>query len=119
MSELNKEKYRDCYYSRSESRSVCMYFRDDHYPFRYRATASASNVGEYWWVDRVFVTPELRGCGFGKGLLTEVLDMIRERGGGLVRVCPGGYNMKYSDQFKFYEACGFKEARPGEMVITV
>jgi len=82
------------------------------------ATASASFI-DRWWVDRVFVPENMRGNGLGKKLLLEVLDLIRERGGGRVEVCPGGYNMKYRDQKAFYQSCGFVEVEKGRMEITV
>ena len=48
-----------------------------------------------------------------------MLERIKERGGGLVVVCPGGYNTPYSQQRAFYEKCGFRQTEPGKMEIRV
>lgn len=80
-----------------------------------RATASASQMPDCWWVDRVFVYPSLRRKGLGRKLVNEMLELIRARGGGRVVVCPGGYNMKYAEQRAFYEACGFCEVESDEV----
>ena len=106
------------YCRNGDSQSVSMYFQGEFW--KYRATASASHIGDKkWWVNRVFVSEELRGRGFGKGLLLEVLDLIRAQGGSVVHVCPGGYNIPQKQQFAFYRACGFEEIASGEFAIIL
>jgi predicted GNAT family acetyltransferase len=115
-----KHQSREGYYlSDNYPQSISASFYDVVNRFRYRATASVSNIGSYWWVDRVFVSEELRGRGFGKGLLTEVLDTIKAHGGGLVRVCPGGYNIPFRNQVAFYRSCGFEKVQPGMLERTI
>jgi len=84
------------------------------------ATASASLIWEHWVINRVFVHKELRGRGLGKLVVAEMLKLIQERGGSLVRVSPGGYDLTYEEQRSFYESCGFVEVEDGlmEMKLT-
>ena len=108
-------------YRSSDDLSVCVsYFGASNGKGSFdNATASATHRPTHWWVDRVFVYPPLRGKGLGKRLVTEMLELVRARGGSTVQVAPGGYNMKYSDQRTFYESCGFTEIEPGLMELTL
>ncbi|MHC4864623.1 MAG: GNAT family N-acetyltransferase [Planctomycetota bacterium] len=121
MSEKCNEKHqsREGYYlSDNFPQSISASFYGDPHWY-YKATASASNLGDHWWIDRVFVSEELRGRGFGKGLLTEVLDTLKAHGGSLVKVCPGGYNTPFREQAAFYRACGFEKVQPGMLERTI
>ena len=101
----------------SDTHSISVYYRGktgfDN------ATASASRLPTYWWVDRVFVHKTLRRKGMGKLLVGELLKLIRTRGFCLVQVAPGGYGMEYEDQRSFYESCGFCETEPGLMELKL
>ncbi len=98
--------------------SVSAYYQRGPYRLQ-NATASVTLVRGHWWVDRVFVSTALRGEGVGKKLLLDVVERARKHTPGLkFVVAPGGYNMKYSDQKAFYEACGFAEVEPGLMELT-
>lgn len=100
------------------TQSVSAYYQRGPYRFQ-NATASVSLTADHWWIDRVFVSPGLRGKGVGKTLLLDVIERAREHTPGMkFVVCPSGYNMKYSDQKAFYESCGFVETEPGMMERT-
>lgn len=105
-------------YNKSSRPECCSVYCQQGNVFE-RATASASHLRNRWWIDRVFVSPSLRGKGLGKRMMLDVLAMVKEQGGGLVQVAPGGYNMRYRDQKSFYEACGFAEVKPGLMELTI
>jgi len=64
--------------------------------------------GTEWWINRVLVQPDARGKGLGRMVVDEMVELIRNRGGKTVMVCPGGYDIPYADQCAFYEACGFE-----------
>lgn len=87
------------------------------YHFR-NATASASDLGTHWWIDRVWICPDWRRKGLGRFLVLELLAMVKARGGKRIIVAPGGYNMRYRDQRAFYESCGFAEFERGAMEIV-
>lgn len=105
-------------YTKTSTPECCAIYCQQGNSFE-RATASASHIKGRWFIDRVFVFPSLRGKGLGKRMVLDVLTMVKEQGGGLVQVVPGGYNMRYRDQKNFYEACGFAEVKPGLMETTV
>lgn len=79
-----------------------------------RATASADNMGSYWWVGRVLVEPvDRRSGGHGSRLLQMLIQEVVKQGGTEIHVAPGGYNADPKKQFAFYCRHGFKVV-PGE-----
>jgi len=73
------------------------------------ATASASDLGEFWYVNRVFVTEAERGKGFGLVVLRRLLDEIVKMNNKRVVVEPGGYGSDPERLKKFYEKVGFRK----------
>jgi GNAT superfamily N-acetyltransferase len=102
---------------RREPRSLAVTIIANEVRFR-NATASVEDMGDHWWVSRVWICPDWRRKGVGRFLVAELLSMVKDRGGKKVVVAPGGYNMKYKDQRAFYEACGFTQVEPGWMEIV-
>ncbi len=95
----------------NESRCVDVTYWDRGNPVS--ANACASLMDDVWWINRVVVHKDLRGKGIGKTIVEAMLKMIAERGPATVQVCPGGYDMKFSAQCAFYEACGFEHVLDG------
>lgn len=92
----------------SSDHSVAVYILVENASFS-AGTASASLVGDEWWVDRVFVQPTYRGRrGVGRKLVTKLKELVSERGGEKILVSPGGYGEDPRVQLAFYEAMGFR-----------
>jgi GNAT superfamily N-acetyltransferase len=75
-------------------------------------TASANPFppeDDVWWVSRVLVQKAHRGRGIGKFLVANLVNAVRKMGAKKLMVCPGGYDISYEDQVRFYESCGFKK----------
>lgn len=77
-------------------------------------TASASRIGNDWWVNRVIVHHEDRGRHVGRTLVEMVkislIDNHDEAKDGPLRVVvtPGGYDWNTPRQKAFYLSCGFR-----------
>jgi GNAT superfamily N-acetyltransferase len=70
------------------------------------ACAEMDDMGEYWWIARVFVREKFRRKGFGSRVVRE----LQERAGDKpIVVCPGGYGTPYKVHDAFYKSCGFRE----------
>lgn len=83
-----------------------------------RGVAEASNMGDFWYVNRVLVQPaNLRSRGIGGELLERLKAAIAEYGEARVVVTPGGYDESPRQQ-RFYEQHGFVEEgeEPGLLV---
>jgi GNAT superfamily N-acetyltransferase len=80
-----------------------------------RGVAEASDMGDYWYVNRVLVQPpDQRGSGIGQQLVKRLLNEIRLLGGRKVIVTPGGYGSNTTQQINFYKKCGFTEDKDAE-----
>lgn len=90
-----------------------------HHEGGLRAVASADNVGDHWWVNRVLVDPPARrGSGVGTQMVKELLEAVTRQGCKELHVCPGGYDGKTKLQFKFYLKLGFTRIKgePGLLI---
>lgn len=70
-------------------------------------TAAASNIGDFWYVNRVFVPENKRGQGIGTGLVNRLIEEVRKQGGKRMIVEPGGYGVDPHRQVNFYVKLGF------------
>ena len=66
-----------------------------------------------WWINRVFVSPELRGQGVG----SQLLNTLKENSKGKpILVHYGGYGADPVKQRSFYLSNGFKEQPKGGLI---
>ena len=72
-----------------------------------RVAASADNMGDHWWVSRVFVHADHRNKGLGAFAVQALKAAVRLQGGTELRVMPGGYGSDLKDLARFYERQGF------------
>lgn len=88
-----------------------------------RGTVELNMVGgpEDWWVARALVqgSESVRGRGIGSTLLRLALEKAVSMGACIVKVVPGGYNMRPKDQQRFYEKNGFKKTKTPEGAIWI
>jgi GNAT superfamily N-acetyltransferase len=73
------------------------------------ATCGLTRMPEYWWVSRVFVREQYRRHQLGSHCLSRALQLAEQDQGSPrhVVVAPGGYNMPYQAQCRFYRRHGF------------
>jgi len=71
------------------------------------AEASHINGGE-WYVNRVIIRPNFRKQGFGKQIVTKLLEEVTKQGCTKLVLTPGGYDIPYTQQRDFYLKCGFR-----------
>ena len=62
-------------------------------------------------LDELYVRPELRSRRLGSALLDAALDLVRDRGGGLIEINVDGGD---TDARRFYEAHGFTNTEPNQ-----
>lgn len=70
-----------------------------------RGAAEATNMGNFWYLNRVVVQPhELRGRGIGSRLLQTLIQELRDKARAVLLVVdPGGYTGDTARQRRFYE----------------
>jgi len=90
----------------SEKNHVSVQFLD--WPIR--GVAQASNMGDFWYLNRVVVSPDSnRNQGIGGQLLARLQEELRKQDCKKLIVEPGGYGSDPEQLFRFYKKHGFIE----------
>jgi len=83
------------------------------------STASASFMGNHWFINRVLVNPQSdRGKGIGSKLLQVLIKEIKKQNNKKIIVTPGGYINNTKQQINFYVKNGFKKTGDCFTLIT-
>ena len=71
-------------------------------------------IEDCWWLARMNLK-EQRRQGIGTRMMTALKHSAKKRP---IVVSPGGYDMPKEEQLAFYQACGFKEAQAGLLMLN-
>lgn len=93
--------------------TVSVYMVDEKSPVSI-AVADMDNMGDKWWLARLFVNINYRNQGLGRKLI----NALKENADNIpIEVMPGGYDITKKEQFAFYKKCGFIRVDKNTLVL--